>query len=173
MGKTYSTYGKMSNVLRIKVRRHIVKESPRRSGISRKVILKRIPKNWNVLIKNWIVLFRKQSIGRSLYEGRVALREDTKNTNRFFVEKPEGKRQLERPRYRHDDITVYPTKWDGMIRRSGLIWLGTGTCVINEFPGSIKCNNSTSQGPIRFSTRNLLHDSSWLVGWRGTTHSIV
>ena len=45
MGKTYSTYGKMSNVLRIKVRRHIVKESPRRSGISRKVILKRIPKN--------------------------------------------------------------------------------------------------------------------------------
>jgi len=45
-----------------------------------------------------------------LYEGRVALREDTKNTNRFFVEKPEGKRQLERPRYRHDDITVYPTK---------------------------------------------------------------
>jgi len=37
-----------------------------------------------------------------------------------------------------------------MTRRSGLIWLGTGTGVVNEPPGSIKCNNSASRGPIRF-----------------------
>jgi len=45
LGKTYSMYGKTSNVLRIKVRRHVRKELPRRSGISRNAILKRIPKN--------------------------------------------------------------------------------------------------------------------------------
>jgi len=60
-----------------------------------------------------------------------------------------------------------------MTRRSGLIWLGTGEGIVNEPLGSIKCNNSTSRGPIRFSTRTLLHVSSWLVGWRGATHSIV
>ena len=45
LGRTYSTYGKMHNVLRIKVRRHVKKESPRRSGISRKVILERMLEN--------------------------------------------------------------------------------------------------------------------------------
>jgi hypothetical protein len=45
LGKTYSTNGKMSYVFRIEVRRHVRKESPRRSGISRKVVLKRILKD--------------------------------------------------------------------------------------------------------------------------------
>jgi hypothetical protein len=53
LGKTYSTYGKVSNVLKIKVRRHVRKESPRRSGISRKVILKRILKKTIVGTKKW------------------------------------------------------------------------------------------------------------------------
>jgi hypothetical protein len=38
--RVYSTHGKMSYVLRIKIRRYVRKESPRRPGISRKVILK-------------------------------------------------------------------------------------------------------------------------------------
>jgi hypothetical protein len=35
LGKTYSTYGKMSNVLR----KHVRKKTPLRSGINGKVIL--------------------------------------------------------------------------------------------------------------------------------------
>jgi hypothetical protein len=100
----------ISNVLRIKVRKHVRKESPRRPGISRKAILKRILKKRNVGIKNGIMLLRKLPTGRSSYEGRVAPRQDTKNTDRFLVGKPEGKRPLERPKHRHDDIKIYPTK---------------------------------------------------------------
>jgi hypothetical protein len=55
------------------------------------------------------MLLRKESIGRSSYEGRVALIQDTKNTQKFLVVKPEGKRPLERPTHRND-IKIYPTK---------------------------------------------------------------
>ena len=62
------------------------------------------------------MLLKKRSIGRS-YEGRVALRQDTKNTNTFLVGKPEGKRPLGLPGSRWEDnvmVDLEEVEWVGV-----------------------------------------------------------
>jgi hypothetical protein len=49
-----------------------------------------------------------------------------RNAYRLLVGKPEGKRQLGRPRRRWTDITMNPI-YEGVVW-TGLIWLRTGTC---------------------------------------------
>jgi hypothetical protein len=89
-------------------------------------------------------IIRVIKLRRMTWVGCVACMGDRRGVYGVSVGKPEGKRQLGRPRHRWEDNMKRDPKGGDVGAWTGSIWLGigqvVGTCECgNEPPGSIKC----------------------------------